>query len=74
MHEKVVDFLISGHNGFREGKRERTFLDVKVFDPYAPSNNSITPRGIHKCHENVNKRNYQTRIHGVEHATFICPF
>ena len=49
----------SGHfckiNGFWG---ERTFLDVKVFNPYAPSNRSTTPRRIYRRHENVKKRSY----------------
>jgi len=31
-------------NGFWGGNCERTFLDVKVFNPYAPSNHSTTPQ------------------------------
>ena len=57
-------------NGFWGGNCERTFLDVKVFNPYAPSNCSTTPRGIYRCHENAKKRTYEARIHKVEHATF----
>ena len=57
-------------NGFWGGNCERTFLDVKVFNPYAPSNRSTTPRGIYRRHENAKKRTYEARIHKVEHATF----
>jgi len=57
-------------NGFWGGNCERTFLDVKVFNPYAPSNRSTTPRGIYRRHENAKKRSYEARIREVEHATF----
>ena len=49
---------------------EKTFLDVKVFNPYAASNRSSTPTAIYRSHENMKKRSYQARIHEVEHGTF----
>lgn len=57
-------------NGFWGGRYERTFLDVRVFNPYA-SSNCNTP--ILKCfrkHEMEKKRAYEQRILEVEHATF----
>jgi len=62
-------------NGFWGGNCERTFLDVKVFNPYAQSNHSTTPRGIYRHHENAKKCTYEARIRKVEHATltpFLC--
>ena len=57
-------------NGFWGGSCERTFLDVKVFNPYAPSNCSTTPTGIYRQHQNMKKRTYEARIREIEHATF----
>ena len=49
-------------SGFWGGKCEKTFLDVKVFNPYAASNRSSTPRAIYRSHENMKKRSYQAQI------------
>jgi len=57
-------------NGFWGGRSEKTFLDVKVFNPYALSNRSATPRGIYRRDENIRKHAYEARIREVEHATF----
>ena len=57
-------------NDFWGGRCEKTFLDVKVFNPYAASNRSCTPRAIYSSHENMKKRSYQARICEVEHGTF----
>ena len=54
-------------NGFWGGRSERTFLDVKVFNPYAVCNSSATPRGIYRCHENMKNGK---DIREVEHVTF----
>ena len=56
-------------NGFWGGRYERTFLDVRVFNPYAPSNRQTT---IDKCfwkHEMEKKRAYE-RVREIEHASF----
>ena len=58
--------MVSGPGGNCEG----TFLGMKGFNPYAPSNHSTTPREIYKCHENAKKRTYEARTYKVEHATF----
>ena len=57
-------------NGFWGGKCEKTFLDVKVFNPYAASNRSSTPRAVYRSHKNMKKCSYQARICEVEHDTF----
>ena len=41
-------------NGFWGGRFEKTFLDVRVFNPHAPSNNSIISNCYRK-HENEKK-------------------
>ncbi len=57
-------------NGFWGGRFEKTFVDVRVFNPYAPSNSNTTITSCYKKHENQKKRAYDQRIREVEHATF----
>jgi len=57
-------------NGFWGGKCEKSYVDVKVFNPHAPTNRSSAPRSIYRRHENIKKRTYEARIREVEHATF----
>ncbi len=57
-------------NGFWGGRFEKTFVDVRVFNPYAPSNSNSTITSCYKKHENQKKRAYDQRIRDVEHATF----
>ena len=57
-------------NGFWGGRFERTFVDVRVFNPYAPSNRNSTISTCYRNHENQKKRAYDQRIREVEHATF----
>ena len=40
-------------NGFCGGRCEKTFLDVKVFNPYVPSNHSSSTQGIFRRHKNM---------------------
>ena len=54
-------------NGFWGGWFEKSFVDVRVFNPYAPANRTLT---ISTCYENQKKRVYDQRIREVEHATF----
>ena len=58
-------------NGFWGGRHERMFLDVRVFNPLAPSNRSTN---LEKCflkHEKEKKRSYEQRVCEIEHASFI---
>ena len=57
-------------NRFWGGRFERTFVDVRVFNPYAPSNRNSTISTCYRNHENQKKRTYDQRIREVEHATF----
>ena len=43
-------------NRFSGGRYEKSYVDVKVFNPLAPTNHSSTPRSIYHCHKNVKKR------------------
>ena len=42
-------------NGFWGGRSERAFVDVGVFNPYAPSNSYSSTMSCHKKHENIKK-------------------
>ena len=57
-------------NGFWGGRYERTFMDVRVFNPHAPSNNNTNISNCYRKHENEKKRAYEQRIRDVEHASF----
>ena len=57
-------------NGFWGGRFERTFFDVKVFNPFAPSNRHSNPSVSYRSHENAKKRKYEQRIREIEHSSF----
>ena len=57
-------------NGFWGGTFERTYFDVRIFNPHAPSNRHPDPQSVYRRHERVKKRAYEQRIREVEHATF----
>jgi hypothetical protein len=48
----------------------KTFLDVRIFNPIAPSYRSLAPTQIYKRLENEKKRKYGERIVEVEKGTF----
>ena len=56
-------------NGFWGSRCEKSYVDIKVFNPHAPTNRS-TPRSIYRRHKNVKKCTYKAQIHEVEHGTF----
>ena len=57
-------------NGFWGGRSERAFVDIRVFNPFAPSNNTSSLPTCYKKHENIKKRAYGQRIRENEHASF----
>ena len=57
-------------SGFWGGTFERTFFDVRVFNPHAPSNRHTQLRSCYRKHEQMKKRAYEQRIREVEHASF----
>ena len=56
--------------GFWGGRFEKAFLDVRVFNPSAQSNQHGPLASVYRRHEQEKKRQYEQRIHEVEHATF----
>ena len=52
------------------GRFEKTFFDVRVFNPHAPSNRNQTPSACYRKHERKKKRAYAQRILEVEHSSF----
>ena len=57
-------------NRFWGGRSERAFVDIRVFNPFAPSNNTSSLPTCYKKHENIKKRAYGQRIRENEHASF----
>ena len=63
-----LDIAASGLWG---GRRERSMVDVRVFNPFAPSNSSSTLDNCYTKHEREKIRAYGRRVREVEHATFV---
>ena len=57
-------------NGFWGGAFERAFFDVRVFNPFAPSNRQSSLAAAYRLHERLKKRHYERRIREVEHSSF----
>ena len=57
-------------NGFWGGSFERTYFDVRVFNPHAPSNKNTSLSACYKRHERCKKRAYEQRIREIEHSSF----
>ena len=58
-------------NGFWGRQSERAFVDVKVFNPYTPSNPNSSTTSCYKKHENIKKHAYKQRLREVEHSSFM---
>ena len=58
-------------NGIWGGRFERTYIDVRVFNPFAPSNRSSSVSAAYTRHEKAKKRSYEQRLRDVEHASFV---
>ena len=56
--------------GFWGCKRECTFFDVRIFNPYAPSNVTGSLAATYRRHEKEKRRMYERRIIEVERASF----
>ena len=57
-------------NGFWGERSEHAFVDIRVFNPFAPSNNTSSLPTCYKKHENIKKRAYGQCIRETEHASF----
>ena len=60
-------------SGFLGGRFERAFFDVRIFNPYAPSNQTPQIASSYRRHENEKRRVYERRVGEIEHASF-APF
>ena len=63
-----LDVVVSGIWG---GRFERTYIDVRVFNPHAPLNRSDALAASYTHHERENRRAYEQRIREVEHSSFV---
>ena len=57
-------------NGVWGGRSEKTYFDVRIFNPYAPSNKNMIPSACYKQHEREKKRAYEQRVREIEHSSF----
>ena len=57
-------------DGFWECGRARTFCDIRVFNPFAPSNKKTSIASSYRSQEKKKKRHYNQRITEVEHGSF----
>ena len=55
---------------FWGGHCEKTYIDVKVFNPHAPSNRTTSASAIYRKHELCKKCSYEARICEVEQSSF----
>ena len=55
---------------FWNKSRRSTFFDVRVFNPYAPSNKKLTAAVCYRKHEMGKPREYERRVLDVEHGSF----
>ena len=62
-----LDIAASGCWG---GRHEKTYFDVRVFNPHAPSNRCADLSSCYRKHERLKKNSYEQRIREVEHSTF----
>ena len=53
-------------SGFWGSRFEPTFFDVRIFNPYAPSNRC----NPYRQHETSKRRQYEERVREVEHGNF----
>ncbi len=57
-------------NGVWGGRFEKTYFDVRVFNPHAPSNKHNSLKASYIKHEREKKRSYEQRIREIEHSSF----
>ena len=64
-----VDVRVRGFWGLAHG-HQNAYLDVKVFNPSAPSYRKSQPQACYSQHERIKKRAYEQRINEIEHGSF----
>ena len=47
------------------------FFDVRVFNPYAPSNRTLQTAACYRRHEREKRCKYEERVREVEQASFV---
>ena len=57
-------------DGFWGPRRERTYFDVRVFNPFAPSNKKSSIAAVYRSQEREKRRAYCQRISEVELGSF----
>ena len=57
-------------NGFWGGRYQRTYFDVRVFNPHAMSNRQTSLAACYRKQEAIKKRAYEQRVREVEHSSF----
>ena len=57
-------------DGFWGSRGERTYIDVQVFNPFAPSNRKSSLFSVYRSHEREKRRAYCQRVAEVELGTF----
>ena len=57
-------------NGFWGGRYERTYFDIRVFNPLAPSHRQHSLPSCYRSQENLKKRAYEQRVREIEHSSF----
>ena len=57
-------------NGVWSGRFQKTYFDVRVFHPLAPSNRNQALAAVYRKHELEKKRAYQQQIQELEHSFF----
>ncbi len=66
----IHDKLDIAMNRFWGGHHERTFIDVRVFNPHAPSNRKTSLQSCYNRHEREKKNQYERRVLEIEHSSF----
>ena len=65
--EARLDVSVSGFWG---GRFERAFVDIRVFNPNAPSNRSQSLQATFRKHEQEKRRQYEERVREIEQSSF----
>ena len=57
-------------NGFWDGRFEKCYIDIRVFNSLAPSNSGSSLQSTYRKHESLKKRAYKSHLREVEHSSF----